>query len=102
MKDNLFITAAYNEQIFWEKNKTSLRDVLKEIQFNHSHKDYVDEFITRKETAKRLHISLPTLHQYVKNGVIKSYRLKGRILFNWQEIKNSLSEIESVKYRRAQ
>ena len=33
------------------------------------------KFISRKETAKLLHISLPTLHEWTKEGKLESYRI---------------------------
>ena len=57
---------------------------------------------TRKEVAKALHISLPTLNVLTKSGILKGYRLQGRVLYKWAEVENSLEEIVSVRYRRAQ
>lgn len=47
---------------------------------------------TRKETAKKLHITLPTLHKYDKDGLIKSVRIGRRVLYSETEILNALKE----------
>ena len=57
---------------------------------------------TRKEVAKALHISLPTLNGLTKSGILKGYRLKGRVLYKWADVETALEEIVTVKYRRAQ
>ena len=57
---------------------------------------------TRKEVAKTLHISLPTLNSLTKSGILKGYRLQGRVLYKWVEVENDLEEIVSVKYRSVQ
>jgi len=51
-------------------------------------------YMTRKEVADYLHVSLPTLHEWAKMERIKSYRIGSRILFRSDEVE------ESVKIRR--
>ena len=53
------------------------------------------EFLTRKETAAKLRITLPTLHNWTREGLIKSYKLGGRVLYNTTEVYGSLSLTES-------
>ncbi len=57
-------------------------------------------FYTRDEVCKLLKISLPTLGEYVKMGVIKGSRIGTRILFNELDIRNAAREIPTMKYRR--
>jgi excisionase family DNA binding protein len=57
------------------------------------------EYETRKETAKRLHISLVTLNRLTNNGTLKSYRIGGRVLYKADETTGALTEIYK-KYRR--
>lgn len=59
------------------------------------------EFLTRKEVAALLRISIPTLHELIKTGKLKAYRIGGRVLFNKSEVEDSLEEIESQKYKRS-
>ena len=56
-------------------------------------------FVTRKETARLLRISLPTLHEYTKNGILVGYRIGGRILYKLSEIEDVLEENSTAKYR---
>lgn len=58
------------------------------------------KFYTRDEVCKLLKISLPTLGEYVKMGIIKGSRIGTRILFNELDIRNAAREIPSMKYRR--
>ena len=55
--------------------------------------------ITRQETANLLGISLPTLSTYSKEGKIQSYRIGTRIRFKYDEVINSVSKIQTLKYR---
>lgn len=59
------------------------------------------ELITRKETAKIYGISLVTLHEWTKNGIIPAQRIGTRIRYNRAEIYASLKNVETLKYRRA-
>ncbi|MFA5300196.1 MAG: hypothetical protein WC389_18570 [Lutibacter sp.] len=56
-----------------------------------------DNFLTRMELAKKLHISTVTLDKASRNGKLKGYRINGRVLFKESEI--NLSEIPIRKHR---
>lgn len=58
------------------------------------------EYLTREEVARKLRISLPTLHAHVKKGILKKHPVGGRVLFRKDEIDELLSSGESIKYRR--
>ena len=60
------------------------------------------EYITRKETAQILGISLPTLHDWSKTGIIPSYRISTRVRYKKSDIEASLGKVESFKYGRNQ
>jgi excisionase family DNA binding protein len=56
-----------------------------------------DEFLTRKQAAKLLGISLPTLAKWTKEGLIPSLRISSRIRYTRQGIENSLKSIRISK-----
>lgn len=53
------------------------------------------ELITRKEAAKVLGVSLPTINDWTKTGKITGYRIGSRIRYKRNEIENSLSQIKT-------
>ena len=61
-----------------------------------------ERYATRKEVAKALHISLPTLNELTKAGILPGYKIQGRVLYKWDEIDQSLTRIEAIKYKRGQ
>ena len=65
------------------------------------YKDKVVKYLTRKEVATKLHISLPTLNEYTKSGKLKAYRINGRVLYRNDEIESALTSVEPLKYRRS-
>jgi len=66
-------------------NKTQLPDI---------------EYLTRKETATLLKISLVTLHDWTKQGRLTSYCIGTRVRYKADEVNNALIEIKTIKYQR--
>lgn len=57
-------------------------------------------YITRKEAAALLHVSLPTLNKYTKTGKLKSFKINGRVLCRREDIDAALTSVEPLKYSR--
>jgi len=57
------------------------------------------KYYSRKEVAKMLGLSLPTLDSYTSQGLIKSGRIGNRILYSEEDIQNALDN-GPVKYAR--
>jgi len=55
---------------------------------------------TRKEVAEILGISLPTLHTWTKEGIIKAYRIGNSVRYKIEDIEQALQNIKSIKYMR--
>ncbi len=53
-----------------------------------------DELITRKQAAKILGVSLPTLSYFVKTGKLVAYRVGANVRFKRSEIETSLKKID--------
>lgn len=58
----------------------------------------VHKMLTRKQTAHFLCISLPTLHEWTKTGVIKAHRIGNRVLYKQDDVNNALKQIRSPKH----
>ena len=56
--------------------------------------------ISRKEVASLLKISLPTLNEWTKSGLLKSYKIGTRILYKFDEVEKSLNQRNFAKYKR--
>ena len=55
------------------------------------------EYLTRKETAEKLNVSLPTLNEYTKRSIVTGYRFGARVLYKQSDIEAALTK---MKYRR--
>jgi excisionase family DNA binding protein len=69
-----------------------VRTELKEIVLNFQPKKQA-EYLTRKEVAKILKVSLVTLSDWNKKGILKPYRLGNLIRYKTTEIEESLIAI---------
>ena len=54
-----------------------------------------NDLITRKEAAKLLGVSLPTILDWTKSGKIVGYRISSRIRYKKSEIENSVKKIKT-------
>jgi len=57
-------------------------------------------YLTRKETAELLGISLVTLHNWTKKGLIKGHRINTRIRYKSSEVENAFVELQSILRKR--
>lgn len=84
------MTGILEEQLGRKLNQGS------EFYFNGVSLDELSEgkiiYLTRGEVAKKLQISLPTLHSYTKDGFIRSYRIGGKVRYKADDIDKALTE----------
>lgn len=59
-----------------------------------------NKFHTRKEVAKILDVSLSTLHEWTKEGIIKAHRIGTRVRYKDEDVQNALKEVKTRKYSR--
>lgn len=59
-----------------------------------------EELLTRQETAKQLHVTLPTLRDYTRRGYVKGYRIGNRVLYKRNEVLAALPQIRTAKQAR--
>ncbi|WP_430972421.1 helix-turn-helix domain-containing protein [Sunxiuqinia rutila] len=51
-----------------------------------------ETFFTRQQAANYLQMSLPTLHQYTKNGWITSYRIGNKVRYKKADLETALTK----------
>ncbi|MCX6232279.1 MAG: helix-turn-helix domain-containing protein [Bacteroidetes bacterium] len=95
-----------NDLIFSQIPINDLRVLIQESVREEMQKNSISEpqpkteFITRQETSSILGISLPTLNEWTKKGLIPGYRISSRVRYKRAEIMESLTKINTLKYRR--
>lgn len=78
---------------FIETSPNMLANLIEEkikIQLDELKKNFTakepEDFLSRKETAKFLKISLVTLHQWSNTGILKLYKIGNRTYFSRKEL----------------
>tara|TARA_R110002012_G_scaffold11112_7_gene49972 strand:+ start:63256 stop:63531 length:276 start_codon:yes stop_codon:yes gene_type:complete len=59
------------------------------------------ENLTVKETADVLKVSEQSVHNYIKKGLIPAQKVGRVLLIKRTDLENSLTEVKSLKYKRA-
>ena len=94
--DNLILSTHTTEELINFIN-SAVKEAFKELP-NPAPSNTSETLLTRKETADKLKISLVTLNDWTKRGLIQSYLIGGRVLYKVSEIENSLHKTKSIKY----
>lgn len=95
------------EQIFFNLSKSDFQDLIAGI-VNACLRRYLppptpsqpEKYITRKEAAQMLCVTLPTLLKYTLEGRITGYRIGGRVLYKVNEIAEAAKAISTNKKTR--
>ncbi len=75
--------------------------VRKELENLHPPQAKDPEFLNRKQVADVLGISLVTLNDWTKRGLIPALKIGTRIRYKKAEVFEALKQVETLKYRRA-
>ncbi len=58
------------------------------------------EYLSRKQAAALLQISLPTLSKWTLEGLLTGYRISSRIRYKRSEVEESLNSIKTLKIKK--
>jgi hypothetical protein len=94
--DNLILSTYTPEQLTGIINN-AVTEAVKSIKIQASTPPS-EKLLTRKETSDKLKISLVTLNDWTKRGLIQSYIIGGRVLYKDSEIEASLYKTQTVKF----
>lgn len=92
-----FIFSNYTQEELRGFINEAVKEAIKDIQPPAS-TTQSETLLTRKETADKLKISLVTLNDWTKRGLLQSYLIGGRVLYKDSEIEASLYKTQTVKY----
>ena len=84
----------------WSELRTMLCATMEEYLRPVTVEKKVSSILTRQEAARMLNVSLPTLHFWTKEGIVKGTRIGSRVRYRLTDIEAALVDIESLKYKR--
>ncbi|MDE3235914.1 MAG: excisionase family DNA-binding protein [Bacteroidota bacterium] len=58
------------------------------------------KFITRKEVARLINVTLPTLNEWTKLGWLQSYKIGSRVLYKEAEVISAIDKLATFKYKK--
>lgn len=87
--DNLFVTTLTIEELS-AIIKNAVRKELLSLDLSSNQTEIL---LTRKETADKLKISLVTLNDWTRRGLIKSYLIGGRVLYKEHELMEAVKSV---------
>jgi hypothetical protein len=96
MENSIILSNVTPEQLY-----NTLRGIVREELLNLQPAKEEIKYCTRKEVKDLLKISLPTLNEYTKKGILKGSRIGSRVLYSQQDIEQAVKDIPVLRYRRA-
>lgn len=85
--------------------KELFRDVIKEelsnLKQQQKEENLTATYLSRQQVCKLLNLSLVTVDKFTRQGILKGYRIGGRIRYKQHEVEESLTAVKDAKYRRA-
>jgi excisionase family DNA binding protein len=54
-----------------------------------------NEYLTRQQVAKLLHVDLSTIHNLSVKGTLQKHQIGGRVLYRRSEIENSIVKLKN-------
>ena len=58
------------------------------------------DYLSRKEVASLLKITLPTLHAWTQQGLLRAYKMGTRVLYKPNEVKDALEKSKYFKNKK--
>lgn len=100
MEQNMILTGISIQELLTEFESRIRQVVRQEItsseQSDPKPADGV-QYLSRKEVATSLGVSIPTLKNWTIDGKIKAYRIGRRVLYHPDDVKGALSKINTTK-----
>ena len=90
MDNSVMITNVTPDELT-EKIRTILREELGRA--NTLSPDDSSRYLTRRQVADKLDLSLPTVDKYSVLGILKGYRIGTRVLFREREVDDAVTQM---------
>jgi len=91
------------QEINVEEFKKIISDVIEEKLKFRPRKELHEKqtiYLNRFEVVELLKISLPTLNNWSKSGIVQAYRIGNRVLYKADEIEQAIQSVKNLKYKR--
>jgi excisionase family DNA binding protein len=88
MAKGIFLEGVEREQLraYFDNIEKRIKELREQMQPKEPTK-----FLSRKEVAATFGVTLPTVHDWTKKGLLKSYRMGNRILYKRSEVEAAIT-----------
>ena len=93
---NLIFSPIPVEQLKAEVSETIKKELQSFLQSIQPQKEQA-EFLSRKEAGQLLSVSLVTLNEWTKTGIVQGYRIASRVRYKRAEIETALKKMNTGK-----
>ena len=90
MEKEIYLKGILADELL-DKIEERIKSAIRISQQNNSESNK-EELLSRKETAKMIKVSLPTLNKWTRRGLIQSHRIGRRVLYKIEDIQTSISK----------
>lgn len=98
MNEHLILNGLTVERLS-EMIREAVREEMRKMQLP-NWREQSEHYLSRKEVAALLKISLVTLTSWINRGKIKAHKIGGRVLFRESDVKESVAQIIPIKPQR--
>ena len=68
--------------------------VVNELKNELKQATFTKQYLTREEVSELLKISLSTIHNWTKRGILQPYQIGGRVYYKARDIESSMIKLE--------
>ena len=80
--------------VFETTQKQLVARVVNELKNELKQANFKEQYLTREEVSEMLKISLSTIHNWCKKGILKPHQIGGRVYFKASDIESSIIKLE--------
>lgn len=91
--ENVQMLVPMNPTEFWRKMKTLVEEVVLESKKKTPVDKHGDRpLLKAKEVCEIFHISKPTIYDWLKQGKLKSIKIRSRRYFHWHDVEELIQQ----------
>ena len=84
----------HKTNVFETTQDQLVAQVVNELKNELKQATFTEQYLTREEVSELLKISLSTIHNWTKRGILHPYQIGGRIYFKASDIECSMIKLE--------
>ena len=95
--DNIILTTITRQHLVKEITSEILDGIVELLKIEKLNTHTTDELLTRKDVASLFKISLVSVYEWSKKGILKPHKIGSRVRFKRSEVMAAMIEMETQK-----